>query len=153
MTKQRFEKGPYLLTALLCEKVLLEADQAKSAIRIVDEVKPQALKGKLPKKMKFVVARLDLLIRFKSGSARGKYLIEVRGESPTGKETPMITHTHDFEGPGDRGVDIVSQLLLRFKREGLHWFNVYLNKTRVTRIPFRVHYSSALKSQSQAKRS
>ena len=33
-----FEQGPYLSAAFFCEKVLVEQDGVKSAIRIVDRV-------------------------------------------------------------------------------------------------------------------
>jgi hypothetical protein len=142
--KKKFPPGPYLLAAVLCEKVLAEPDNTKSAIRMVELIKPKVLRGKLPKKMKPFQKQLDLLLRLKNGTALGNHTIEVVPTSPSGKEGPRLIHTHNFQGPEEDGIDIVAHLILNFKREGRYWFNVYLDGKVMTRVPLKVLYSSEL---------
>lgn len=62
--------GPFLLAALLCERVLLEPDGVASAIRIVDQLVPDEalLKGAV---VVPPVMQLSLLVILKSGTAPG----------------------------------------------------------------------------------
>ncbi len=137
-TKTSFKKGPYLLAAFLCEKVLTESDGVKSAIRIVDRVTRTGIGPKAPQKMRPFDYEIALLIKLKSGAARGPYPLRIALRKPTRKNPPPLELTVSFEE--DRGADVVVQLRIRFDREGLYWIDIYLRNMRLTRIPLRVVY-------------
>ena len=46
----------------------------------------------------------------------------------------------NFEGGDDRGVQVINKLVMGMNREGLHWFNVYLDEELIARLPIRVVY-------------
>lgn len=128
--------GPYLATAVICERVLQEQDGVISAIRMVDRV--------------FFVADPDgnllqaqhpiwFLITFKAGAARGSYTVEIRREKPSGEEGPLIQAPVLFEGE-ERGVNLIIQGAFEPDQEGLYWFEVLFEGNRVTRIPLRAIY-------------
>ena len=83
---------------------------------------------------------LVLLVRFKSGLARGSYPLEIRLRKPSGESLTPGTQTIMFEGEEDRGSDVVVNMTLRVEFTGLYWFDIYLNQTRVTRVPLRIVY-------------
>ena len=143
-----FESGPYLSAAFLCERVLIEADGVKSAIRIVDRINHQPVVSETAAGMEPFDFRLFLLLRFKSGSARGPMQLEVRFVKPSGESPPPLKQTVNFEGEDDRGIDIVARFDLKLDQAGLFWFDVLLENERVTRIPLRVVYLPRIRQRS-----
>lgn len=135
-----FSDGPYLQTAIICEKVLVEQDGVKSAIRMYDRHTRVVTGLNPPLEMEPYDMELVLLLRFKSGSARGSYPLEIRLQKPSGESSSPGTQTILFEGEDDRGTDVVANMTLRIEFTGLYWFDVYLMDVRVTRIPMRIIY-------------
>ena len=139
-TSQRFEEGPYLSAALICEKVMEERDGVKSVIRIIDRVTRTAVGPHPPQEMEPFDYEMAMLIKFKSGRARGTYPLEIQLVKPSGESPTPVRQTILFEGEDDRGIDIVTNMRIRFDQTGIYWFNIILNSVRLTRIPFRVIY-------------
>ena len=135
-----FERGPYLSAAFLCERVLSETDGVKSAIRIVDRINHSPAVLDVAEVMNPFDFRLFLLLKFKSGAARGPMALEVRLTKPSMESSVTVQQTLNFEGEDDRGVDIVAGMELRLEEAGVHWFDLNLEGERVTRIPLRVVY-------------
>ena len=135
-----FEQGPYLSAALLCEKVLVEKDEVKSAIRIIDRVNRSAVGPNPPTEMAPFEYELTLLLKFKSGRARGLHSVKIQPVKPSGELMQELINNVLFEGEEDRGVDIVGNVRFRFEETGIYWIHIYLNDTRVTQIPLRVTY-------------
>lgn len=135
-----FETGPYLSAALICEKVLIEADGVKSAIRIVDRVTRQAFGPNPPEEMAPWDYDIYMFLRFKSGRARGPMTLEIQPEKPSGEYVPSQKMTIIFEGEDDRGIDSIGQVRLKVDQVGIYWFNVILKGVRITRIPLRIIY-------------
>lgn len=102
MAKRRRRKltagGPYLAIAVLCEKVLQDKDGVASLIRIVDRVTVTAAGTEAPEEMPVVGLSYVMALAFKAGIARGKYLVTLRGESPSGEALPETTTPVLFEG-------------------------------------------------------
>ena len=80
----------------------------------------------------------SLLVRFKSGAARGAHQLRVLIEKPSGESSSIINQAILFEGEDDRGADIVGGLTLDMT--GLYWFDIHLNEVRITRVPLRIVY-------------
>ncbi len=137
---QEFERGPYLSAALICEKVLTEQDGAKSAIRIIDRVTRTVVGPSLPEQMEPFDYQLAMLVRLKSGWARGPHTLRVNLIKPSGESPPSMEQTLIFEGEEDRGVDVVANLAIKFDLPGIYWFEIYLNEVRLTRVPLRIIY-------------
>ena len=139
-----FSKGPYLLAAILCEKVLTDQDGVKSAIRIVDQVTQRGIGASPPKKMPPFSYQLFLLIKLIPGAARGPYPLRIVFRQPSRKNPRPLKLKVSFEGK-ERGVDVVVQLNIKLDREGLYRFDVYLGRVRLARVPLRVMYIAQVK--------
>jgi len=139
-TNMQFEESTYLSAAFLCEKVLEERDGVKSAIRIIDRVTHTAISPSPPETMEPFDYNATLLIKLKSGWARGPFPLQVRLVKPSGESPPPLQQTVHFEGEEDRGVDIVVNMRLKFDMTGIYWFKVYLRDVCLTQIPLRVIY-------------
>ena len=137
---KQFERGPYLSAALLCEKVLDEKDGVKSAIRIIDRVTRTYVGPNPPAEMEPFNYNVVLLIKFKSGWARGVHTVKIQTAKPSGELAPPIINSVLFEGEEDRGVDIVGNMVIRLDQTGIYWIYIYLNDIRITQIPLRVTY-------------
>ena len=140
LIKHPFADGPHLQTAILCEKVLVEQDGVKSAIRMFDRHIRTATGPTPPMEMEPYTMEASLLLTFKSGSARGTYQLQVNLQKPSGESIQPVNSAINFEGEDDRGTDIVANVALELDMTGLYWFDIYLNGTRVTRVPMRIVY-------------
>ena len=126
----------YLQMALFCEKVLKEADNVLSVIRIVDRFTVPGVTPEMPPQpLAFMI-----VISFKSGFMRGKQVIAIRPKSPTGDDLPAMEFPVLFEGDDDRGLAMAFPIQWVPPEEGLYWWDVYLNQELVTRMPLRVVY-------------
>lgn len=133
---------PYLTAALICERVLQEKDGSLSVIRIVDRAEAKIhVQGDAPiEQMQQAgmnpTLQLMMLVGIKSGSFKGKGLITIEAEKPSGEKTPNIaTLELDFTG-GDQGQNIIVNLQVQLKEQGLHWLNIQFNGSLLTRVPF-----------------
>jgi hypothetical protein len=149
------ESGPYLMAALLCERVMQEQDGTVSIMRAVDRLTvnasptPMALAAHIepPEAMPPVqVPPLTLFVAFKSGSARGRHAVNIRLEQPDTTKLPLQQQSVLFEGE-DRGVNLIMQLNLLLNQEGLYWFHLSLDNEFLTRVPLRLVYSRQALSQ------
>ena len=133
--------GPYLVAALVCEKVLNEKDGVLSLIRLVDrffrprpsppQIPPQPIQG-------------ALVLIFKGGGlAPGNYKIKLLFYKPnTSDPSGVMEREFFFEGGQDKGVNLIVPLLMLADEEGLFWIEVMFEGVLMTRIPFRVIFLS-----------
>lgn len=131
--------GPYLIAALLCEKVLQEKDETISVIRMIDRVVVTVNAFGSPEILPPTAVNISALISLKSGSAKGRGTIKVRVETPSGLKLPDQILPVLFEGD-DRGVNLIVGLNMLIDQEGVFWFDVLLDEQRLTRIPLRILY-------------
>lgn len=133
------EKLPYLTAALLCDKVLEEKNGTLSVMRVIDRVEFQKAKD-IPEIEKLGIKPgipLSGLICVKSGPMVGKahvYLDEVR---PSGTRKRLLTFEADLKG-GDHGQNLIINMMLGIEEEGLHWFEVFIEDTLMTKIPLMI---------------
>jgi hypothetical protein len=136
-----FEPGPYLTAAFLCEKVLIEQDGLKSAIRIFDRTTRTVGSPAPPKEMEPFDYEFTVFISFKAGAARGPMPLRITLVKPSGDSSPPSEQQLYFEGEDDRGVEVIAATRVKITMPGVYWFLIYLENTPVTRIPWRVIYS------------
>ena len=139
-TTTPFEQGPYLSAALLCEKVLTEQDGVKLAIRIIDRVTRTVAGPSPPEDMAPFDYEVTLLLRLKSGRARGGKPLRIVLVKPSGGSSTPLHQTISFEGEDDRGWDVVVNMRIRIEEPSVYWFQVYLDDVRLTQVPLRVVY-------------
>lgn len=130
--------GPYLQMAVLCEKVLREADGVISVIRVVDRI-TLSVTGPAPAQMPPAPINLMAVIAFKSGFARGPFTVRMKLVAPSHQELNTVELPILLEGE-DRGACLTVQLGFQAEEEGLYWFDVYLLDALVTKVPLRVVY-------------
>ena len=131
--------GPFVKSALLCEKVLHERDGVLSYVRVVDRVvrtdqRPDAPEGLAPFQHSLVAA-----LSFVSGDARGRHTVTLELEPPSGLKKSLATVDLQFEG-GHKSAAIAAQLNLTIDTEGVHWIHVSLDGEPVSQIPLEVVY-------------
>ncbi|MBI4609615.1 MAG: hypothetical protein HY726_11470 [Candidatus Rokubacteria bacterium] len=134
--------GPYLSTAVFCEKVLQEKDGVASVIRIVDRfiVTISASGSEPPEKMPPMTITTTAFLSFKSGFAKGSQVIKLVPRDPSGRPmAPEALLPVFFEGD-DRGASVTVNVTFRVEEEGLYWFDVLLGDRLMTKIPLRVVY-------------
>lgn len=133
------ESGPYLVAALICEKVLQEKDGSISIIRIVDRITLNTLASQSPENLPPTQVNLTALIAFKAGNARGRSTVKWTIETPSGLKLPEQLLPVLFEGE-DRGVNLIINLNMMLDQEGVYWFGVLLENQLLTKIPLRILY-------------
>ena len=94
-----------------------------------------------PRQMEPFEYDLTLLVKFKSGRARGSQTLEIKIMKPSGEWWgPVLTNSLLFEGEDDRGVDLMANIRFRFEQTGVYWVYVFLENQFVTKLPLRVVY-------------
>jgi len=137
--------GPFLLAALLCEKVLLEPDGVASAIRIVDQLTIQRVPDEALLKGAVVVPpvmHLSLLVILKSGNAPGTYRMQIRGRAPSGTTLDFPPREVELSKPYHGGVTHALQLDLGLREAGLYQFDVLIDDEFVSSVPLQVEFES-----------
>ena len=129
---------PYVTAALICERVIQEKDEVLSAIRIVDSVEIR-IQTTPNTKTQGVVPGVQLtgLISIKSGPFKGKGVISIDGESPSGKVQRLADFPVDLKGD-ENGQNVILNIAIASQEDGLHWFNVRFNDSFLTRIPLKL---------------
>jgi hypothetical protein len=134
--------GPYLIMAVLCEKVLIEPDGVSSLIRVVDRVTvstPMVVGAPSPDfQLPQAPISLTLAMMFKSGKARGEDQLMVRLWAPNGTRIREMSQTVNFEGDDDRGVAVFLPVVFNTGDPGLYWFELLLKGQPIARTPLRI---------------
>jgi hypothetical protein len=128
--------GPFLQTAVICERVLQEADGVISAIRIIDRVTFVLGPDGEPVQPQHPIF---ILVSFKSGVAQGSHQVTIQRCDPDGTNAQVLTASPFFEGL-DRGINMVIGAAFAPSAAGLYWYDVYFEDERITRIPLRAVY-------------
>src|SRR5713101_4622060 len=80
----RIKGGPYLLAAVICEKVLAEQGGVPSLIRIIDQITVPQPPANLPPEAVPAVPLMSFFA-FRSGDRKGKSLLQLLSRAPSGK--------------------------------------------------------------------
>lgn len=140
-TRRTHNQGPFLSAAFICEKVLEERNGVKSAIRIIDRVTRTVVSPNPPEEMEPFDWEGVLLIKLKSGRARGNHRLRIELHKPSGEKNVPIQQMLNFEGEEDRGIDVVAQMHINFDQTGIYWMFLYIEENMLTQIPLRVIYA------------
>ena len=149
--KKATKAMPLLAAALFCEKVLEDKDNVMTLVRIVDKVlvqkqqvnMPMPPTGQQPIMMTTVGSSpiLTALLAFKSGNAKGKYLLQIIMVSPSGKRKQVAELPITFLG-NEQGVNVRAMMGIQLDEEGLFWYEVRIDDRMLTRMPLRISYES-----------
>jgi hypothetical protein len=138
------EAGPLLAAALLCERVIEDKEGVLSIIRIVDNFTvSRTLPVVAPPPDSTPVIVVTLLVSFKAGQAKGTYQVESRLRAASGKplkgmgEQPNPSFTFSGEQP-EQGANIVINAGVPANEPGLYYFDILLDGSPVTSVPFRI---------------
>jgi uncharacterized protein DUF6941 len=144
MAEEKTSNGPYLGFAVICEKVLREADQVPSLIRIFDTLTingpgPQLSPTNMP---------LSIAIGFRKGAKEGKAIVSIRPRSPSGQDLAGVEQPILFQGSQEAGANLIGQILFPVQEPGIYWFGIFLDGTELTRVPLRIVYQQVSEAQS-----
>jgi hypothetical protein len=129
---------PYLTAAIICEKILIEADGSATAIRIADIINIPAEQN-LPLG-EIVALPLCLLILIKSGDFRGQKSLAIRAINPSGQREESISMPLTFTDPPEGGQQVRSPVIpLKWDGAGLYIFEIVLDDKVYGRVPLRVN--------------
>jgi len=134
--------GPFLASALFCERVLQEKDSVLSAIRIIDRFTHTVVGPDAPDKMPPFKIQISILISFKSGDFKGKREVKIKPNTPSGKTLPIISVPILLEG-ADKGTNVNIGYSFEAQEEGLYWFDVMLNDELFSKMPLSIIYKKA----------
>lgn len=128
--------GPYLQTAVFCDRVLHETDGVYSLIRIVD----RWVVAGTTEQMATTLIQTNLVITMKSGTYRGAAKVQIIPTNPSGQEMPSLNLPVNFEGDDDRGVAIALPIAFPVQEPGVYWFDVQVGGQSFSKVPLRVLY-------------
>lgn len=132
--------GPYIQAACFCEMILEDKTGVLSLLRIIDTLNHSAQVSDLSEPMQPFTFVLKFVLMLKSGEARGRHMIKIVPELPSGELREPVTIPAHLNGE-DSGQNVVADLAFEFTLEGLYWFNVYFDEELITALPIRIRYN------------
>ncbi len=149
--------GPYVAVATLCDAVLKEEDGRISCIRFMDRIDVNmTFPASVPEAQQIPAIPFPVhgLLSFKSGGFKGKKTIKINLVAPSGKlveSEGKISQTFPavFQG-GEHGFNLVLDVTLQTREEGLYYFDILLDEEMMTRIPLRVAFTKQTQSDAAA---
>jgi hypothetical protein len=122
--------GPWLQTAVLCERVAGDEDGRVAALDIVDGVEVEAGRP----------IALNLIIAVVRGGWEGTIRLRVVAFDPLGE--PIASMEVDGDPPPIPYAQsrILTPIELVPGRPGVFWFDVQLGRATVTRVPLRIDW-------------
>ena len=136
----RFEQGPYIQVAALCELVIEDKTGALSLIRVIDTISHTEKRPDAPAEMPQVTYPLRMVIMLKAGRARGQHELRIVPQLPSGETKTPLVRSIQLEGEA-HGINSLINMFFTFTMEGIHWFNVYLDDSLLTKVPLKVKYN------------
>jgi hypothetical protein len=136
--------GPFVAVATFCEKVIREQDNVMSIMRVVDRMEVAAKGPEPPAEMPPIQLDLSLALMLRRGTARGRHVLKIRPESPSGEQHEAVEVWVNFAGDEESGANVIGDVSgFAVSEEGLWWFDVLFgdSETLLARIPLRVTYS------------
>lgn len=134
------DRGPYITTAVFCEKVLQEASGVLTLVRIIDRMEITASGPSTPEEMPPSRLRWTLVITLKSGDARGSHPVRITPYLPSGEKMDSLILPAHFEG-GNKGQGLISELDMPLPMPGIYWFHIEVDDVLMTKVPLEVIYS------------
>lgn len=136
---------PLVAAAFMCERVLTEKDSVQTFVRIVDTL----IAGSVPPGQAATPFQIWLVVMLKSGQARGKYVLTLRMNSPSGKSSPM-GEALPFALSGDEdAVNINALLVLSAAEQGRYRIDILIDDDVLTQVPFTVRLGSSVGPESE----
>ena len=132
--------GPFLRAAFFCEKVLIEKDNVKSFVRMIDQITHTHAGPDAPESLASFTYPFTLYVSLKAGTANGRCNYTLRMELPSGLSSTIATGSMNFPGAPNQGVDLISPMQLQFEHEGVYWFEFEVDGIVLTRMPLHVLY-------------
>ncbi len=134
-------KKPKMLTALICDRLLIERDDSVSAIRLIDQYTVALAGDDAPESMPMAPLRFSALAVFRSEGAKGMFNVSMTHVSPSGvRADPMsVEMTLESDAP-QSGVNNIFDVQLVTDEPGVHWLVVELDGIAQGRIPLSVVY-------------
>lgn len=134
MPADEANSGPFVTLAVFCERLLREADDVVSLIRVVDKFTLALPEGD---DERFGVVEATLIVGMKAGGYVGPAEIAADHVRPDGTRRAVGREHVEFAGPLD-GVQITADVRVGVRETGLYWFEVRFNDRLLTRTPMLV---------------
>jgi len=131
--------GPWIQAACFCDMAIQDTSGAFSLIRLIDTIVHGIREPKPPIEMPAFRRSLNLMIMIKAGDAKGRSELKITPELPNGSTSESFTYPLHFEGE-EKGCNSCLHISFEFPLEGLYWFNISINNTRITSVPLRIRY-------------
>jgi hypothetical protein len=130
--------GPFLVAALLCERVIEEKDGSVSAIRVVDEIRLD-LETPEPGAVQVVVPlSLALLVAIRSAEIDRMYELSITLRTPSGKRRRLSPPGRLQPRGSVAGANFIAKMQFATNEEGTHYFDIELDNRFLTRVPLNV---------------
>jgi hypothetical protein len=128
---------PKLRIGTLCERVLEEKDGVLSLIRIIDRLIITAEGTEVPKELPPGQAAITAVMSWINGLGNYEARIRIQMPDNTSIESQTIPFYLDSL---DKVQNLIIQMLLPVKVQGVYWFEFMLGEDIKNRLPLRVIY-------------
>jgi hypothetical protein len=156
MTAERFGAKPSVLLAAIFERAIRDSDNMLTMVRMIDVVNvasnaPADVMSKAIAEQGAPVQGQMVLV-FKGGELDATHEVAVAAHSPNGevREFPPISSVFGSTVPGGvPGSNVIVNIQMSVKSEGIYWFEVKLDGETVTSVPLQIAFQTLSSGESQ----
>lgn len=127
---------PYVVAALICERVIQEKDESITLVRIADRIQYSIEGQSLPTDIKPMIG-IQGFVSLKSGPVTGVHEVKIFIENPVGQRREALTLPVNLPG-NDLGANVIINISLGIEHDGLYWFDILFDGEPLTKIPLVV---------------
>jgi hypothetical protein len=137
-------KLPTVRCAAICEKVLIEKDEAISVIRIFDRVGIEFLEA-VAGSQAVALVECSLLLSLFKGQAEGKaHTVGLHIRAPSGgmlgqRQTYPVAFPDEAD---EAAANITIRLRVAISESGVYWFQITFDDAPITQIPLRAEITA-----------
>ncbi|MFT3880175.1 MAG: hypothetical protein QM703_11010 [Gemmatales bacterium] len=131
---------PYVVAALICEKVLKEEDGVASPMRIVDTLNLNKSATESLDSNHLIRPQLQMFLSLRAARPTKDLMIEVWNITPRGRRDKFGVSEFKFsERPTGHSITAVFPVHIRWDGEGLYWFDITVNGHTLTRAALHIN--------------
>jgi len=139
--------GPWVTTAVFCEKVIEDKEGVLTLVRVIDRliISASGVETLVPEKLPPAQVQIIFVITIKAGTAKGRSEVVTEIEGPDGINRAISSQSVNFPAP-NYGQNLVNNIALGVQHEGVYWFTVKADGRVLTRSPLEILYARSATS-------
>lgn len=133
------QQPPYIVAALICERVLKEEDNVFTAVRVVDTMKFDPVKVPQLEGDHLLVPHMQMFLCFRTEYPTKNLSLEIFHVTPSGRKDKVGNGELNFSlFPPGHAITTSFPVQVRWEGVGRYWYDIVVGKKLLTKVAFNL---------------